>query len=85
MASNSKKINVNRGDIAEVILAAAVSAKFYDRPAHDNKTPWLVTHDEVLSMVKKILKTGRIVSKRHDIVKVNANGVTHVQKALLIK
>ena len=72
MASNSKKISVNRGDIAEVILAAAVSAKFYDRPAHDNKTPWLVTHDEVLSMVKKILKTGRIVSKRHDIVKVNA-------------
>ena len=66
------KISANRGDIAEVILAAAVSAKFYDRPANDNKTPWVVTYNEVLFMVKKILKTGRIVSKRHDLVKVDS-------------
>ena len=66
------KISANRGDVAEVILAASVSAKFYDRPAKDNKTPWIVTQDEVESMVKKILKNGRIVSQRQDIVKVDS-------------
>jgi flagellar hook-basal body complex protein FliE len=52
----------NRGNLAEPILAAAIVAKFIDRPTKDNKqkTPWVVTDKELKDVLKKMFKKVKV-------------------------
>jgi len=52
------KAGFNRGHLSEPILAAALVAKFIDRPTKNNrqKTPWVVTDKEIKDVLKKMFK-----------------------------
>jgi hypothetical protein len=70
----------NRGDIAEVILSAAITAKFLDRPAKGNGTPWVVTDKECKDIVRAVLKNGRITRKKNDLYKASADVTRKARK-----
>lgn len=52
------KAGFNRGHLSEPILAAALVAKFIDRPTKNNrqKTPWVVTDKEIKDVLKRMFK-----------------------------
>jgi len=57
----SREGTTNRGNQAEVILSAAIIAKFIDRPAKDNKTPWVVTDREIKDVMSKMVKNAKLI------------------------
>ena len=54
----ASKAGFNRGHLSEPILAAALVAKFIDRPTKNNrqKTPWVVTDKEIKDVLKRMFK-----------------------------
>ena len=57
------KIDANRGDVAEVILGAAVTAKFYSAPTSK------VDRKQIETVLKKVISSKKVTIKRPDIMK----------------
>ena len=85
MADKSREGTTNRGNQAEVILSAALIAKFIDRPARNNKTPWVVTDKETKDVLSKMVKNARIIkgqgSKKVD----KMSGTVRLTRAEVVK
>ncbi len=60
--TEAQKIEANRGDLAEVLLGAAVTAKFWKHPAKG-----MVTIDDIKEVLRMVLKSNPIELKRGDI------------------
>ena len=69
------KIMANRGDVAEVLVGAAVTAKFYAKPVEK------VTRKDVEDILQKVIATGNMSVTRPDI----ASGTTQVSDGIRFK
>ena len=56
------KITANRGDVAEIVLGAAVTARFFHPPQIDTK----ITRAHVDDILKKVLRSKSVVIQRPD-------------------
>lgn len=61
-AKMAGKIDANRGDVAEIVLGAAVTARFFHPPQIDTK----VTRAHVDEILKKVLKSKQVSVSRPD-------------------
>ena len=57
-----QKISANRGDVAEVILGAAVTARFWKNPAGED-----VSEKDIRSIMRMVLKTNPVELTRNDL------------------
>jgi hypothetical protein len=63
LEENPVKITANRGDVAEVVLGAAVTARFWKHP-YPEGTP--VSEADVREILKKVIKTNPVKLNRDD-------------------
>ena len=57
--SEANKISANRGDVAEIILGAAVTARFYNAPQVSTK----ISKPDVYEMITKVLRSQDVTLK----------------------
>ena len=60
--SEANKISANRGDVAEIILGAAVTARFYNAPQVSTK----ISKPDVYEMITKVLRSQDVTLQRQD-------------------
>lgn len=60
--SEANKISANRGDVAEIILGAAVTARFFNPPQVSTK----ISKPDVYEMITKVLRSQDVTLQRTD-------------------
>lgn len=71
----AKKIDANRGDVAEVVVGAAVTAKFYSAPTGK------VSRRDVEGILRKVISTGNMKITRPDM----SSGTTEISDDIRFK